>query len=106
MKAIRVHQVGEPEVLRLEEIPEPTPGDGEVLVRIRAIGVNPVETYIRGGRYPLPNFPYTPGTDAAGVVAAVGRNVTRAAEGDRVYTAGTLTGAYAELALCREAQVH
>ena len=106
MKAIRVYQTGEPEVLRLEEVPEPMPGDDQILVRIRAIGVNPVETYIRSGRYPLPALPYTPGTDAAGVVAAAGKHVTRVAAGDRVYTAGTVTGAYAELALCREAQVH
>lgn len=106
MKAIRVYQTGEPEVMRLEETPEPTVGDGQVLVRLRAVGVNPVETYIRAGRYPLPALPYTPGTDAAGIVAAVGKGVTRVAVQDRVYTAGTLSGAYAEMALCREAQVH
>lgn len=93
--------------MRLEEVPDPKTGDGEILVRIRAIGVNPVETYIRSGRYPSgPSLPYTPGTDAAGIVASVGNDVTRVAVGDRVYTSGTLTGAYAELALCRQAQVH
>ena len=106
MKAIRVYQTGEPDVLRLEEVPEPKPGDDQILVRIRAIGVNPVETYIRSGRYPLPPLPYTPGTDAAGTIAAVGKAVKQVAVGDRVYTAGTVTGAYAELALCRESQVH
>jgi NADPH:quinone reductase len=106
MKAIRVNQTGEPDVMRLDEIPDPRPGDGQVVVRIRAIGVNPVETYIRSGRYAQPPLPYTPGTDAAGVIAAVGAGVKRMAVGDRVYTSGTLSGAYAELALCSEAQVH
>ncbi len=107
MKAIRVSQTGEPEVMRLDEVPDPKVGDGEILVRIRAIGVNPVETYIRSGRYPSgPSLPYTPGTDAAGIVASVGKGVTRVAVGDRVYTSGTLTGAYAELTLCRQGQVH
>jgi NADPH2:quinone reductase len=107
MKAIRVHQTGEPEVMRLEEVPDPKPGTGEVLVRVRAIGVNPVETYIRSGKYAIkPQLPYTPGSDVAGTVAAVGPEVGSFAVGDRVYTSGSLTGAYAELALCRHAQVH
>jgi NADPH:quinone reductase len=106
MKAIRVYQIGEPEVMRMEEVPDPNPGENEVLVRVRAIGVNPVETYIRAGRYIQPPLPYTPGTDAAGIVAAVGNKVARVSVGDRVYTAGTITGAYAELALSRESQVH
>jgi NADPH2:quinone reductase len=107
MKAIRVSQTGEPDVMRLEDVPDPKVGDDEVLVRVRAIGVNPVETYIRSGRYSsAPALPYTPGTDTAGIVASAGKNVTRVAVGDRVYTAGTLTGAYAELALCGEAQIY
>lgn len=106
MKAIRVHETGAPEVMRLEEIPNPQPKEGQVLVRVRSVGVNPVETYIRSGRYTLPPFPFTPGTDAAGVVEAVGPGVTRVAVGDRVYTSGTLTGAYAELTLCQESKVH
>ena len=106
MKAIRVHQTGGPEVLGIEEIPTPQPGPGDVLVHVRAIGVNPVETYIRAGRPPTPPLPYTPGHDAAGVVAAVGSGVTRFATGDRVYTAGTLSGAYAEFALCLETRLH
>lgn len=93
--------------MRLMDVPDPKVGDGEVLVRVRAIGVNPVETYIRSGRYSsTPPLPYTPGTDAAGIVASAGKDVTRVGVGDRVYTAGTLTGAYAELALCKEAQVY
>ena len=107
MKAIRVNAFGGPEVLRLEDIPTPKPGPGEVLVRIHATGVNPVETYIRAGTYArLPELPYTPGNDGAGVVEQVGADVTEFNAGDRVYTAGSLTGTYAEFALCRKEQVH
>lgn len=107
MKAIRVHEFGGPEVLRLEETPDPQPGRGEVLVRVKAVGVNPVDTYIRSGAHAVrPELPYTPGLDAAGVVEAVGEGVTRVSVGERVYTAGTLSGAYAELALCGESQVY
>ncbi len=106
MKAIRVHQTGEPEVMRLEEVPAPEPHGDEVLVRTFAIGVNPVDTYIRSGRYTPPPLPYTPGTDAAGVVEAVGPDVKSVVKGDHVYTAGSLTGTYAEFCLCKESQVH
>jgi NADPH2:quinone reductase len=108
MKAIRVHEFGGPEVLRLEEVPKPQPGPGEVLIRMHAIGVNPVETYIRAGTYArLPALPYTPGNDGAGVVEQIGDSVTEFKPGDRVYTGGSLTGStYAEFALCKTAQVH
>ncbi|HEV8130554.1 MAG TPA: NADPH:quinone reductase [Acidobacteriota bacterium] len=107
MKAIRVHAFGAPEVMRLEEVPDLKAGPEQVLVRIRAAGVNPVETYIRTGTYARkPALPYTPGTDAGGVVESVGDGVTRVAAGDRVYTAGALTGTYAEQALCHESQAH
>ncbi|MCL4504091.1 MAG: NADPH:quinone reductase [Deltaproteobacteria bacterium] len=106
MRAIRVHEFGEPEVLRLEEAPEPKPGSGQVLVKVYAIGVNPYEAYMRAGFYLPPPLPFTPGHDAAGVVEAVGPEVQRVAVGDRVYTSGTLTGAYAEKTLCPEARVH
>ena len=107
MKAIRVTAFGGPEVLKLEEVPTPQPGPGEVLVRIRAAGVNPVETYIRAGTYArLPNLPYTPGNDGAGVVEQVGSDVSEFKAGDRVYTAGSLSGTYAEFALCKKDQVH
>src|ERR671923_273028 len=92
---------------------------GEVLVRMHAIGVNPVETYIRAGTYArLPALPYTPGNDGAGVIEQIGPtsvgttsgvtsdSVTEFKPGDRVYTAGSVSGTYAEFALCRTDQVH
>ncbi len=107
MKAIRVHEFGGPEVLRLEEIPQPQAGPGQILVRVHAAGINPVDTYVRSGNYPAkPPLPYTPGKDGAGVVAAVGEGVKLFKPGDRVYLAGSLTGAYAEYALAEAAQVH
>ena len=107
MKAIRVKEFGGPEVLQLEEVPTSQPGPGEVLVRMHATGINPVETYIRAGKYArLPQLPYTPGNDGAGVVQQAGADVTEFKAGDRVYTAGSVTGTYAEFALCRKEQVH
>jgi NADPH2:quinone reductase len=107
MKAIRVHEFGGPEVLRLEEAPDPRPAAGQLVVRVRAAGVNPVDTYIRSGVHAVkPQLPYTPGLDAAGEVEAIGEGVTRLRVGQRVYTAGSLTGTYAELALCDESQAH
>lgn len=106
MKAIQVHAFGGPEVLKLEELPDPKPGTGQVVVRTRAIGVNPVETYVRAGKYGPRQFPFTPGSDAAGVVESVGEGVTQIKAGQRVYTAGSVSGAYAELALCTQEQVH
>ncbi len=107
MKAIRVHETGGPEVLRLQEVPDPIPGPGQVVIQVHAIGVNPVETYIRSGNYPRkPALPYTPGTDAAGIVEATGHGVTRIKCGQRAYTSGAISGAYAEKVLCQESQVH
>lgn len=106
MRAIRVAQFGEPEVLKLEEVPTPTPAAGQVLVHVRAVGVNPYETYMRAGTYPIkPQLPYTPGSDAAGVVESVGPGVTKVKAGDRVYTVQIPFGAYAEYALAQENQV-
>jgi len=108
MKAIRVSTFGGPEVLRLQEVPDPrSPQAGEVLVRVKAAGVNPYDTYMRAGNYGArnPALPYTPGSDAAGVVEAVGADA-KLTRGQRVYTTGTVTGAYAELALCQASQVH
>jgi NADPH2:quinone reductase len=106
MKAIRIHTFGEPEVMQLEEVPDPQPGPGQVVVRVHAVGVNPVETYIRSGIYPKPPTPYTPGNDAAGVIEAIGPEVNQVAVGDRVYITGSISGTYAEKALCLAARVH
>jgi len=107
MKAIRAHQFGGPEVLRLEDVPDPQPEAGEVLVRIHAAGVNPVDTYIRTGTYARkPALPYTPGADGAGVVEKIGAGVQTFKPGDRVYVIASRTGGYAELAACPEAGVH
>ena len=106
MKAIRVHEFGGPEVMKLEEVPDPQPGQAQVVVRIHAAGVNPVETYIRSAAYAVkPNLPYTPGTDGGGVITSVGAGVTLWKAGDRVYTFGSSSGTYAEMALCNEAEV-
>jgi NADPH2:quinone reductase len=107
MKAIRVREFGPPEVMRIEEVPDLKAGPKQVVVRVRAAGVNPADTYVRAGTYARkPTLPYTPGMDAAGTVEAIGDGVTRVAVGVRVYTSGTVSGAYAEQALCDESQVH
>jgi NADPH2:quinone reductase len=109
MKAIVVKEFGAPELMKLETLPDPAPGKGQVLVRVKAIGVNPVEVYIRSGTYARkPALPYTPGTDLGGVVEKTGPEVTRVKAGDRVYTHGVAAGfgAYADLAVCDESQVH
>jgi NADPH2:quinone reductase len=107
VKAIRVSEYGGPAVLKLEELPAPQPGPGQVLVRNHAVGINPVDTYLRSNTDNRgPKLPYTPGSDAAGVIEAVGAGVTVAKPGDRVYVGGTVSGAYAELSLCEQGQVH
>src|SRR5947208_15092110 len=107
MKAIRVSEYGGPSVLKLEEVSALKPGPTQVLVRNHAVGVNPVDTYLRSNTDNRgPKLPYTPGSDTAGVVEAVGNGVTSVKPGDRVYVGGTASGAYAELSLCGEAQVH
>ncbi len=106
MKAILVRQFGGPEVLKLEELPTPKPAAGQVLVKIRAAGVNPADTYARTGNYAvLPPLPYTPGTDGAGVAESVGEGVKKVKAGERVYVAKSLSGTYAEYALAAESQV-
>lgn len=108
MKAIRVLSFGGPEVLKfVSDVPVPSVSSGQVLVKIKAAGVNPVDTYIRSGTYARkPTLPYTPGSDGAGVVHTVGEDVKQVKEGDRVYVCGSLTGTYAEFALCNASSVH
>ncbi len=105
MKAIRIGAFGPPEVLQLAEVPDPIPGAGQCLVRVHAVGVNPVDALIRAGTYPtVPAPPFTPGIDGAGVLEGAPPESFRA--GDRVYFSGAITGAYAELALCEPSRVH
>ncbi|MGA2177189.1 MAG: NADPH:quinone reductase [Verrucomicrobiota bacterium] len=106
MKAIRVHQFGGPEVMQLKNVPDPSPGPTQVAIHTRAIGVNPVETYLRSGANPNLPLPYTPGTDAAGEVAAVGALAPHLQAGARVYTSGSVTGTYSSLTVCEAADVH
>jgi NADPH:quinone reductase-like Zn-dependent oxidoreductase len=110
MKAVRVHQYGGPEVLKYEEAPRPNPGPGEVLVRIRAAGVNPVDWKVREGhmREALAyRMPFVPGWDVSGVVEATGPNVTRLNTGDEVYGYPSVVrdGTYAEYAVVPEAEL-
>jgi NADPH2:quinone reductase len=94
--------------MRIEDIPAPKPGPKQVLVAIKAAGVNPVDTYIRSGVYARkkPDPPFTPGFDGAGIVESVGPEVKRLKPGDRVYINGSVTGSYAEKAVCNEENVH
>ena len=99
MRAIRVHAPGGPEVLRFEEeVPDPTPGEGQALVRIEAIGINFIDVYHRTGLYKVPSLPFILGQEAAGTVEAVGPGVTDVAPGDRVAYTGVM-GSYAEKAV-------
>lgn len=107
MKAILVQQFGGPEVLQIADVPTPKPDNGQVLVRVKAAGVNPYDTYMRAGSYAIkPALPYTPGSDSAGIVETVGEGVNAVKPGDRVYLTGTVGGAYAEYALAPESEVH
>lgn len=103
MKAVRVHATGGPEVLRLEDVPVPEPGAGQVLIRVEAVGVNFIDVYHREGLYQLP-APFTPGREAAGVVERVGQGVTTCRPGDRV-ASESLSGGYAEYALAAAERV-
>ncbi len=89
----------------MEETQDPVPGPGQVLVRVKAAGVNPVDTYVRAGSLGYsPKLPYTPGADGAGIVEAVGAGVIKIRVGDRVYGGRCVTGSYAEKGLFDEAQ--
>jgi NADPH2:quinone reductase len=112
MRAIVVREFGGPDVMRVEERPTPKPGAGQVLVRVHAAGVNPVDAYIRSGTYARkPALPYVPGSDGAGEVESVGADVSGFKHGDRVYIAGDNVtpmgqGTYAEYTICAPTQLH
>lgn len=110
MQAIRAHSFGGPEVLRLETVEDPVAGPGEVVVDVRAAGVNPADTYMRSGTYAIrPTLPYTPGGDAGGVISALGSGVIEHKVGDRVFVATALsfdlTGCYAQKVKRKAAEV-
>ncbi|QSR88298.1 NADPH:quinone reductase [Methylacidiphilum caldifontis] len=105
MKAIVVSQFGAPEVLEYKEIPQPTVQKDSVLIRVKAAGVNPVDTYIRAGSFGYQNnLPFIPGIDGAGVVEEVGEEVTKCYKGQRVFFQGVM-GSYAEYIVCPESHV-
>jgi len=107
MKAIVAHEFGGPDVMKLEDVPDRAPGPGQIAVRIRAAGVNPVDTYMRSGNYAIkPPLPFVPGSDGAGEVESVGSGVTAFTKGDRVYVAAPGAGTYAERVVCAVNQVH
>ena len=96
MRAVRVHELTGPSALRIDELPTPVPGAGQVLIDVKAAGVNFPDILITQGKYQFkPTLPFSPGGEAAGVVSAVGPGVTSLAVGDRVATT-LLYGAYAE----------
>jgi len=108
MRSIKVKEFGGPKVCLVDDnvtIPQPTPT--QVLIKIDSFGINPVDTYIRSGMHvKKPALPYTPGSDAAGSVFAVGNSVKKFKEGDRVYTSGTVTGSYSQYATAEESTIH
>ncbi len=104
MKAIQAHAFGGPEVLQINDVDDPKPGVGDVVIDVKAAGVNPADTYMRSGAYAIvPDLPYTPGGDAAGVISAIGDGVTKYKIGDRVFAGVALgfsmQGCYAEKVL-------
>ena len=105
MQAICVHKFGEADVMQYEEVATLTPIKNQIKIEVKAIGVNPVDTYIRAGIYPIkPDLPYTPGKDASGIITEIGSEVKNRKIGERVYTCGCLSGSYAEELICEENQ--
>lgn len=105
MKAIQVHNFGPAEVMQYENVSKLKPGKNQLKIKVEAIGVNPVDTYIRAGIYPIkPDLPYTPGKDASGIITEIGSDVKLKKVGDRVYTCGCISGSYAEELICEEDQ--
>ncbi len=110
MKAVRIHEYGDPEVLKYEEAPRPKPGPGEVLIRVHAAGVNPVDWKVRAGYFKQLiqySLPFIPGWDVSGVVEATGPGVARLKEGDEVYSRPDISrdGTYAEYVVVKESEV-
>lgn len=105
MKAIQVSEFGGPEVLKLKDAPDPIPQPGQVLISVRAVGVNPVDTYIRAGKYGPRPMPFIPGADAAGVVDAIGSGVATCRVGDNVYV-WNLAGSYAQKIVVDQSRVY
>jgi NADPH2:quinone reductase len=103
VKAIRVHQNGGPEVLQYEECLDPVPGEGQVLIDVKAVGVNYIDTYHRSGLYKM-DLPFTPGAESAGVVSGVGDGVVGVSIGDRVAVAQS-PGMYAEKAIVPQTKI-
>ncbi len=108
MKAIQVCEFGAPEVMKVATLPEPQPDAAQVLVRVAAAGVNPVDVYIRSGQYGrLPSLPYTPGSDGAGMIVALGSGIGGNLQvGQRLWLSGCNTGSYAGFAVCDARDVH
>jgi NADPH:quinone reductase-like Zn-dependent oxidoreductase len=104
MKAIVVHEFGGPEVLKYEDAPRPQPKENEILVRVIAAGVNPVDTYVRSGKFGTPTLPVIPGRDIAGIVEELGPGVTKFKKGDAVY-GNVNNGGYAEYAVATEKNI-
>jgi len=105
-KAIIVSEFGPSSVLELKAIDPPSPGADEVVVNLKAAGVNPVDTYIRSGSYGrLPTLPYTPGGDGAGVIVSVGKDVAKFKAGDRVWKSSLLNGTYSQFMVLKESGV-
>ncbi|XP_052219899.1 quinone oxidoreductase-like isoform X2 [Dreissena polymorpha] len=107
MRAIRVANYGGPEVLKVDpKVPVPVPTDTQVLVEVKAAGVNPVDTYIRSGSFGTTGpLPYTPGADVAGIVSKIGAKVTKFKPGDNVYVIRNVSGGYAECTVAEENMV-
>lgn len=103
MKAIRINEHGDANVLKLENLPIPKPGPGEALIAVKAAGLNFIDIYMRNGRYPR-SLPYTPGLEGSGIVEAVGEGVKEVKKGDRVAYTGTI-GSYAEFNIVKAAEL-
>ena len=93
---IKVSETGGPGVMQWGTVEVPSPGPAEILLRHTAVGLNYIDVYFRSGVYPAPQLPFTPGLEGAGVVEAVGEEVTELSPGDRVGYAAQPLGAYSQ----------